>query len=112
MCEGTKTGKCCDKDAVIQTFGATNNTAQDDVFYSGQFFCFLFLFLFFSFLDGEIVEEATIATCISLGTMIRSFDSRSYKFGMKCSYILAMLAANTYDDSASDWKVNQLKLID
>jgi len=38
--------------------------------------------------------------------MMRTFDGRSYKFGMKCHYILAMTASDTYEDTLADWKVS------
>jgi hypothetical protein len=87
ICPQDKTGKCCDIN--IEDAMQAPPETTDAVLFS----------------DSPSMMGASIATCMSLGTMTRTFDGRSYKFGHQCEYILATVAGNTYEDMESSWKV-------
>ena len=58
-------------------------------------------------------DEAASATCIVLGTLVKSFDNRAYKFDMHCEYILAMSPTDEAADAAAgpgfNWRVTVTK---
>jgi hypothetical protein len=103
VCTNGGSGPCCDQPTSNTPVGQPN---PNSVLYTGLVLYSIGMYSFAHFTDQTTSVDSPIATCISLGTMMRTFDGRSYKFGMKCHYILAMTASDTYEDTLADWKVS------
>ena len=59
----------------------------------------------FSIKDEAPTLDAPYVTCINYGSMMRSFDGRSYNLKMNCRYILAMDSADNWQDTQNTWSV-------
>lgn len=58
------------------------------------------------FSDAPANPEAPSATCSVYGpSMIKTFDGRTYKSPMNCRYILAMDAADNWQDTETSWSI-------